>query len=127
LTCVTLAALWIIDLLMAVKNYEMIYVCASHQSRQVGVGLKKDNRRSAEEWYREGQRLALDGNYTEALGVYTLAIEQDRRFADAYFGRGACYYALGDYDTLPGGIECCCALGFARSPDLEPVGDQDSG
>jgi len=72
---------------------------------------KNDNLCTAEEWCREGQRLAEDGNYVEALRLYTLAIEQDNRFADAFFGRGACYYSLGKYERSKEDLNAAALLG----------------
>jgi tetratricopeptide (TPR) repeat protein len=75
------------------------------------MDAKHDKPRTAEEWYRLGQRLTSDRNYAEALGAYSLAIEQDRRFADAFFGRGACYYALGQYEHSQEDLDAAALFG----------------
>ena len=75
------------------------------------MDAKNDKSRTVEEWCRQGQRLAAAGNYIEALRVYTLAIEHDRRFADAFFGRGACYYSLGKYERSKEDLNAAALLG----------------
>ncbi|MDK1032055.1 MAG: tetratricopeptide repeat protein [Planctomycetia bacterium] len=45
-------------------------------------------------------KLGLDaysrGDYRNALGAFSLAVEKDPVIADYYFNRGACYQAIGD-------------------------------
>jgi tetratricopeptide (TPR) repeat protein len=45
----------------------------------------------------EGRRLSLLGDYSRAVQVFNIAIDQNKEFAEAYFRRGACYYMLGYY------------------------------
>jgi Flp pilus assembly protein TadD len=45
----------------------------------------------------EGRRLTRRGDYSNAVQVFNLAIDQDKEFAEAYFRRGAAYYMLGYY------------------------------
>jgi tetratricopeptide (TPR) repeat protein len=75
------------------------------------MDAKHDRPRTARQWYREGLRLASDGNYAAALGAYSLAIEQDTGFAEAYFGKGACYYALGEYERSRQELNSAALLG----------------
>ena len=46
---------------------------------------------------KKGRRLTRQGDYARAVQVFSLAIDQNREFAEAYFSRGACYYMLGYY------------------------------
>jgi len=75
------------------------------------MDAKNEKFRTAKEWCREGQRLAADGNHVEALRVYNIAIEQDRWFANAFFGRGACYYSLGKYERSKEDLNAAALLG----------------
>ena len=59
---------------------------------------KNDHRAlNAAELLKEGRRLTQLGDYSNALQVFDLAIDQNRELAEAYFIRGACYYKLGYY------------------------------
>ena len=61
--------------------------------------MKKNNDIDLEDadLLEKGRRLTRQGNYASAVQVFNLAIDQNREFAEAYFGRGACYYMLGYY------------------------------
>lgn len=56
-----------------------------------------DERRTADEYYRDGQRLRASGRYAEAVSAFSRAIERNRLFGEAYFSRGACHYTLRRY------------------------------
>ena len=66
---------------------------------------------NAKEWYERGQRLTQDGRHKEAIEALNKAIAKDPACADAYFARGACYYALGRYDKAGDDIDAAAILG----------------
>ncbi len=59
----------------------------------------------------EGRRLTLLGDYSSAVNVFNLAINQNREFAEAYFRRGACYYMLGYYRRATDDLNAASLLG----------------
>jgi tetratricopeptide (TPR) repeat protein len=58
---------------------------------------KAVNRLSATNWSEKGYALVNDGNWQNAGGAFTRAIELDPENADAYQGRGIAYGLLGNY------------------------------
>ena len=68
-------------------------------------------RQKAEAMYEKGRRLALSGDYAEALQAFNRAIELRNGYAEAYFGRGACYYKLGQYLRATDDINAASVLG----------------
>ena len=65
----------------------------------------------AKDWYERGQRLTQDGHHSEAIQALNQAIAKDPAYAEAYFARGACYYALGRYDQARDDIDAAAILG----------------
>lgn len=68
-------------------------------------------RKKAEAMYEKGRRLALSGEYAEALQAFDRAIELRNGYAEAYFDRGACYYKLGQYLRATDDINAASVLG----------------
>jgi len=66
---------------------------------------------SAKDWYERGQSLTQDGRPKEAIEALDKAIAKDPACAQAYFARGACYYALGRYDQAGDDIDAAAILG----------------
>jgi len=64
-----------------------------------------------EDWYERGRRLTRDGRHSEAIEALSQAIAQNPAYAEAYFARGACYYALGRYDQAGDDIDAAAILG----------------
>jgi tetratricopeptide (TPR) repeat protein len=65
----------------------------------------------AKEWFEKGRLLARDGRHQEAIKALNLAIAKVPAYADAYFIRGACYYALGSYHQAVDDIDAAAFLG----------------
>ena len=65
----------------------------------------------AQDWYEHGQRLTQDGRQREAIEALNQAIAKDPAYAEAYFARGACHYALGRYDQASDDIDAAAILG----------------
>ena len=63
------------------------------------------------EWYEKGRRLTRDGRHREAIEALNLAIDQNPRYSEAYFARGACHYALGSYRQASDDLEAAAILG----------------
>ena len=66
---------------------------------------------SAKDWYERGQSLTQDGRHKEAIEALDKAVAKDPACAQAYFARGACYYALGRYDLAGDDIDAASILG----------------
>ena len=65
----------------------------------------------AQDWFEKGRLLARDGCHQEAIKALNLAIAKVPAYADAYFIRGACYYALGSYHQAADDIDAAAILG----------------
>jgi tetratricopeptide (TPR) repeat protein len=74
-------------------------------------GRSNNKHNQAKYWYKKGQQLMLSEKYHEALNAYALAIDHNTEYAEAYFGRGACYYVLGYYRQAVGDINAAALLG----------------
>ena len=66
---------------------------------------------NARGWYERGQRFSQDGRHKEAIDALDKAIAMDPAHAEAYFARGACFYALGRYDLAEDDIDAAAILG----------------
>ena len=66
---------------------------------------------TAKYWFEKGRRLARDGRHQEAIETFDQAIAKDPAYAEAYFVRGSCYYALGSYDQAADDIDAAAILG----------------
>jgi tetratricopeptide (TPR) repeat protein len=67
--------------------------------------------RTADECYQDGQSLRSNGRYAEAISAFSRAIEKNRLFAEAYFGRGACHYALRHYQRAREDLNAAAVFG----------------
>ncbi len=63
------------------------------------------------EIYAEGCRLSRTGKLSEAVGAFTLAIENNINRAEAYFRRGVCHYRLGNYQMATNDMDAATVLG----------------
>ena len=86
----------------------------------------------AQEWFEKGQLLARDGRHQEAIETLNLAIAKVPAYADAYFIRGACYYALGSYHQAADDIDAAAILGcrdaqFWSKHPIQPVKSSAEG
>ena len=61
--------------------------------------------------YTEGCRLTRVGKLSEAVGVFTLAIESNLNRAEAYFRRGVCHYLLGNCQMAANDMNAATVLG----------------
>jgi len=66
---------------------------------------------TAEECYRDGERLSASGRYVEAVAAFSRAIECNRLLGEAYFGRGACHYALRHYQQAREDFDAAALFG----------------
>jgi tetratricopeptide (TPR) repeat protein len=66
---------------------------------------------NAKDWYERGQHLSQNARHKEAIEALDKAIAKDPVHAEAYFARGACYYALGRYDRAGDDIDAAAILG----------------
>ena len=58
-----------------------------------------DNEFLANQKYKEGNRLAFQGNYSNAIPLYNEAIKLNPQYEEAYINRGNCYRYLKNYDA----------------------------
>ena len=65
----------------------------------------------AQDWCERGQWLAQGGRHGEAVEALSQAIAKNPAYAEAYFARGACYYALGRYEQAGDDIDAAAILG----------------
>jgi tetratricopeptide (TPR) repeat protein len=65
----------------------------------------------ADDCCKRGRLLTRDGRHKEAIEALNQAIAKDPAYAEAYFARGACYYALGRYDQAGDDIDAAATLG----------------
>jgi tetratricopeptide (TPR) repeat protein len=63
------------------------------------------------DWYEKGRGLTQDGRHREAIEALNFAIDQNPHFAEAYFARGACHYALGSYRQAGDDLDAAAILG----------------
>ena len=66
---------------------------------------------SDKDWYEKGRRLTRNGSHREAIEALNLAINMNPRYAEAYFVRGACHYALGSYRQAGDDLDAAALLG----------------
>ena len=48
------------------------------------------------DWYQKGLQLKQKGHYQKAIHAFNQAIDNQIKFAQAYFERGICFYKLGN-------------------------------
>jgi tetratricopeptide (TPR) repeat protein len=68
-------------------------------------------RLTADEWYQNGLRLKASGRNADAVAAFSRAIECNRLFAEAYFSRGACHYALRHYQQAQEDFDAAALFG----------------
>jgi len=66
---------------------------------------------SDKDWYEKGRRLTHNGNHREAIEALDLAIDKNPQYAEAYFVRGACHYAVGCYRQAGDDLDAAALLG----------------
>ena len=66
---------------------------------------------TAKAWFEKGRRLVRDGRHSEAMDAFDQSIAEAPDFAEAYFARGACCYALGSYHQAADDIDAAAILG----------------
>ena len=85
------------------------------------------------DWYEKGRRLSHNGSHWEAIEVLNLAITENPRHAEAYFVRGACQYALGNYREAGDDLDAAAVLGcreaqfWSKHPIHSVTKDTDDG
>lgn len=82
------------------------------------------------DWCQEGRRLIQNGRHREALEALDLAIAENPDYAEGYFVRGACHYALGNYRQAGDDMDAAALLGcrdaqFWSKYALYPATDSD--
>jgi tetratricopeptide (TPR) repeat protein len=75
------------------------------------VEKKQSSGFSDKDWYEKGRRLTRNGNHREAIEAFDLAIDKNPGYAEAYFARGACHYALGSYRQAGDDLDAAALLG----------------
>ena len=75
------------------------------------MGRKKLLNLTAKDWFEKGRQLARDGCHADAIDAFNRAITEVPAFAEAYFARGACCYALGSYHQAADDIDAAAILG----------------
>jgi tetratricopeptide (TPR) repeat protein len=75
------------------------------------VGNKQSTGFSDKDWYEKGRRLTQDGRHAEAIEALNSAIDKNPGYAEAYFARGACHYALGSYRQAGDDLDAAALLG----------------
>ena len=85
------------------------------------------------DWYEEGRRLTQEGCHREAIEAFNLAIDKNPTYAEAYFVRGACHYALRNYRQAGDDLDAAALLGcrdaqfwskFAINPSKKSTGNE---
>ena len=66
---------------------------------------------SDKDWYEKGRRLTLYGRHREAIEAFNLAIDKNPAYAEAYFVRGVCHYALRNYRWAGDDLDAAALLG----------------
>ncbi|MCP4671904.1 MAG: hypothetical protein GY857_11435 [Desulfobacula sp.] len=69
---------------------------------------KKENSRKM---FDNGRVLRSEGKYIESIKAFTLAIETNSEFGEAYFERAVCYYKLGSYIKAKSDIHAAIVFG----------------
>lgn len=66
---------------------------------------------SDKDWYEKGRHLTRNGSHREAIEALNLAIKKNPLNAEAYFVRGACYFALGSRRQASEDLDAAAILG----------------
>ena len=70
-----------------------------------------EKRQCNHDWYEKGRRLSRHGSHKEAIEALDAAIQENPLHAEAYFIRGACHYALGNYQDAGDDLDAAAILG----------------
>ncbi|OPY75094.1 MAG: TPR repeat-containing protein YrrB [Syntrophorhabdus sp. PtaU1.Bin058] len=89
---------------MITKNFYCIMVIAVLVLCIPSCSDRKNNETSAKEYSDSAYSFVHAGNIQEAINLYTLAIEKDPEFIDAYYNRGIMYYFLKEYEKAIGDL-----------------------
>jgi len=81
----------------------------------------------AEEWLDEGKRLKSENRYPEAIEAFNLAIQKNRRYAEAYFARGACHYLMGNYRQTGDDLDAAALFGCRDAQVWSVFGPKPTG
>jgi tetratricopeptide (TPR) repeat protein len=73
--------------------------------------MNQINGLTAHAWYEEGCKLKHAGKLPEAVTAFTVAIDRNNGFAEAFFKRGVCYYLLGNSRLAAHDLEAASLLG----------------
>jgi tetratricopeptide (TPR) repeat protein len=92
------------------------------------INQKKD--RTAHNWYEEGCKLKGAGKLSEAVAAFTVAIDRNTGFAEAFFKRGVCYYLLGNRRLAARDLEAASLLGCQEALlwsryDIQQIDDSE--
>jgi tetratricopeptide (TPR) repeat protein len=82
---------------MITKTFYCIAVVAVLVFSVPSCSDRKHNETSAKEYSDSAYSFVHAGNIQEAINLYTLAIEKDPEFIDAYYNRGIMHYFLKEY------------------------------
>ena len=63
------------------------------------------------DWYQKGLQLKQKGDYQKAIQAFNQAIDNQIRFAEAYFERGVCFYKLGNNRQATDDLAAAAVLG----------------
>jgi tetratricopeptide (TPR) repeat protein len=66
---------------------------------------------SEKDWYHKGLQLKQKGDYQKAIQAFNQAIDNQIRFAEAYFERGVCFYKLGNNRQAADDLAAAAVLG----------------
>lgn len=66
---------------------------------------------SNHDWFEKGRRLSRNGSHRQAIEALDAALKENPLYAEAYFVRGACQYALGNYREAGEDLDAAALLG----------------
>jgi tetratricopeptide (TPR) repeat protein len=75
------------------------------------AGKRQPSGNSNHDWYENGRHLSRHGSHKEAIKALDAAIKENPLHAEAYFIRGACQYALGNYQDAGEDLDAAAILG----------------
>ena len=74
-----------------------ISICLAAALFPFGCSEKESQKPTARDYFDRAYQFVDAGNIQDAISLYTLSIEKDPRFADAYYNRGVMHYFLKNY------------------------------
>ena len=63
------------------------------------------------DWYQKGIQLRQERRYQKAIQAFNQAIDNEIKFAEAYFERGICFYRLGNTRQAAEDLAAAAMLG----------------